>query len=416
MSKFKSEFLNVLDERGLVFQCTNFEALDELLSKETVTAYLGCDPTGKSLHVGNLVALMMMRRFQQCGHRPIMLIGGATARIGDPTGKDKMRKMLSDEQLAENVVGLQKSMSKFIKFGDGKNDAMLVNNLDWFKDINYLDLLRDIGPHFSINKMLSFESVKQRLDRETHMSFLEFNYMILQSYDFNYLKEKHNCMLQLCGGDQWGNVVAGVDLVRRLNAAKHKEAVERMEVFGLSAPLLLTSDGKKMGKSEGNALWLNDDMLPAFDYFQYFRNVNDADVGKLLRVFTDLPMDEVRRLEQLEGQEINEAKKILAFEATKMCRGEETASEILSKAESIFAENSIEDLPIFNTEEGKALFALLRESELCKTGAEARRMIKGGAVRINDEQVKDENFALTPDLKDFKLSCGKKKHIRVIIK
>lgn len=416
MSKFKSEFLNVLDERGLIFQCTNLEALDELLSKETVTAYLGCDPTGKSLHVGNLVTLMMMRRFQQCGHRPIMLIGGATARIGDPTGKDKMRKMLSDEQLTENVIGLQKSMSKFIKFGDGDNDALLVNNFDWFKDIGYLQLLSEIGPHFSINRMLSFESVKQRLNREEHMSFLEFNYMILQSYDFNYLKEKYNCMLQLCGGDQWGNVVSGVELVRRLNAAKYEEAVERMEVFGLSAPLLLTSDGKKMGKSEGNALWLNDDMLPSFDYFQYFRNVNDADVGKMLRVFTDLPMDEIYRLEKLEGQEINEAKKILAFEATKLCRGEDVASEMLNKAESIFAENSVEDLPVFNTEAEKPLFALLREAELCKTGAEARRMIKGGAVRINDEQVKDENFALTPDLKDFKLSCGKKKHVRVIVK
>lgn len=416
MSKFKSEFLQVLDERDLIFQCTNLETLDELLAKETVTAYLGCDCTAKSLHVGNLVTLMMMRRFQQAGHKPIMLLGGATTKIGDPTGKDEMRKMLSDEQIAENSAGIKQSMSKFVNFGDGNNDATLVNNLEWFKDISYLDILREIGPHFSINKMLSFESVKQRLDRETHMSFLEFNYMILQSYDFNYLKENYNCMLQLCGGDQWGNVVSGVDLVRRLNAAKYEEAVERMEVFGLSAPLLLTSDGKKMGKSEGNAVWLNDDMLPSFDYFQYFRNVNDADVGKMLRVFTDLPMDEIRRLEQLQDKEINEAKKILAFEATKICRGEEEAKASLDRAEATFTDNSIESLPVFNTEKDKALFALLRESELCKTGAEARRMIKSGAVRINDEQVTDENFTIGSDLEDFKLSCGKKKHIRVIVK
>ncbi|MFC1659088.1 tyrosine--tRNA ligase [Pseudomonadota bacterium] len=418
MTKFRSEFLQKLSKKGLIYQSTNLEELDKKLAKEKVTAYIGYDCTASSLHIGSLVTIMVVRLFQQCGHKPIILLGGATTKIGDPTGKDKMRKMLSDEQIKKNMAGIKKSLSKFVKFGKEANDALLVNNHDWIGELSYIDFLRDIGPHFSVNRMLTFESVKQRLSREEHMSLLEFNYMVMQGYDFYHLNKEYGCTLQLCGADQWGNVVSGVELTRRLTHLKNPNKKERYEVYGLSIPLLLTSDGKKMGKTEGGAVWLNEDMFPPYDYFQYFRNAQDGDVGRLLKIFTELPEKTIEELEKLQDQDINEAKKVLAFEATKLCHGQVEAQCALETAEKIFEDNSIEDLPTFETEfpeEGKPLFVLLRESGLCSSGGEARRMITGGGVRIDDEQIKDENYVIT-GLTDFKLSVGKKKHIRIVEK
>jgi len=423
MPKYKSEFLNRLDAKGLIHQFTNIEALDELMSKQKITAYIGYDCTAKSLHVGNLVTIIMIRELQKCGHKPIIVLGGATTRIGDPTGKNEMRKMLSEKQIVENKKGIKKSLEKFIKFGNGKTDAVLLDNNEWISKLSYIDFLRDIGPHFSVNRMLSFESVKIRLEREEHMSLLEFNYMVLQAYDFWHLYKKHGCMLQLCGADQWGNVVAGVELTRKLahlESKDKKKKLDRLEVYGLSAPLLTTTSGQKMGKSEGNALWLNEDMLAPYDYFQYFRNVDDADVIKMLKIFTDLSQKEIEKFSKLKDQKINDAKKILAFEATKMCHGETEAKKAQKTAEKIFEKNTVANLKAHKIlkneikDNGKPLVSLLRDSKLCESGGEAKRLIKGGAIRINDEQITDENYVVPSSLADFKLSAGKKKHIRVV--
>ena len=311
MTQFKSQFMNLMAERGFYNQCTNESGFDDYLAEcertgTPAVGYLGSDPTGDSLHVGHIVPLMMMRWFQKCGHKPLTLVGGATARIGDPSGKDKLRPFLSEETLAHNIEGLKKSFSKFLKFGDGKNDAVMVDNWDWFKDINYLAFLRDIGTYYSVNRMLTMDSVKSRLEREQPMSFLEFNYMLLQGYDFCELYQQYGCRAQIAGSDQWGNITSGTELGRR----KYD-----VELFGFTSPIITDSNGKKMGKSEGNAVWINDEKLSAYDYYQYFRNIGDAEVGKCLRIYTDLPIDEIRRLEALKDQEINEAKKILAFEA-----------------------------------------------------------------------------------------------------
>lgn len=411
---FKSKFLQECEKRGFIHQCTNLEELDnQLASDKPVVAYWGTDPTGASLHVGHLFSLMMIRLFQKCGNKPIILIGGATGLIGDPSGKDKSRPMLTREFLETNKIGIKKSLSKFIKFGDGETDAILVDNNDWWKDQNYMDVLREIGPHLSVNRMLTFESVKQRLDKEEHMSFLEFNYMILQAYDFYHLYKTYNCSLQLCGGDQWGNVVAGVELVRRLQFLKGEvEQGKRTEVIGFSTPLLLDANGKKLGKSEGNAVWTNEDLLEPFKYFQYFRNVDDRDVEKLLKTYTDFSVEEIQTI--CNG-DVNEAKKILAFEATKICHGENCAKDCLEKAKQIFENNNFENLKTleYKIEQETPIYLMLKELNLVSSNGEAKKLIQGGGVKINDEKI--DEFYKIGALKDFKLSIGKKNFYRIFL-
>ncbi len=412
MSQLKSEFLNIMFERGFYNQCTNLEGFDEYLFEcETkgvpAVGYLGSDPTGDSLHVGHIVPVMMMRWFQKCGHKPLTLVGGATARIGDPSGKDKLRPFLSEETLKQNTEGLKKSFKKFLDFENGVNKAEMVDNWDWFKDINYLAFLRDIGTCYSVNKMLTMDSVKSRLEREQPMSFLEFNYQLLQGYDFCVLNQRYHCRAQIAGADQWGNITSGTELGRRRY---------NVELFGFTSPILTDSSGKKMGKSEGNAVWINDEKLSSYDYFQYFRNIGDAEVGKCLAIFTDLPMDEVRRLSALKDSEINEAKKVLAFEATKMCRGKQAAEEALQTAVKTFEQGaSGENLPSIEADLNigiGVLDAFLQIGFVASKG-EARRLIKQAGLKINDQVVTDENYIITKkDLTDgqVKLSQGKKKH------
>ena len=410
---FKSKFLQECEKRGFIYQCTNIEELDkQLCSEKPVVAYWGTDPTGASLHVGHLFSLMMIRLFQKYGNKPIIVIGGATAMIGDPSGKDKSRPMITRDTLEQNKIGIKKSLEKFIKFGDGKTDAILVDNYDWWKDKNYIDVLREIGPHMSVNRMLSFESVKQRLAKTEHLSFLEFNYMVFQSYDFYHLYKTYGCTTQLCGGDQWGNVVAGVELIRRLQFIKQEvEQGESTEVFGLSSPLLLDANGKKLGKSEGNAVWTNEEFLEPFKYFQYFRNVDDRDVEKLLKAYTELEVEEIAEICK---KDINEAKKILAFEATKICHGGKNAQECLERAKKIFEHGSIEDLERLEYNiAGDNIVNMLKNLNLVASNGEARRLIQGGGVKIDDEKI-DESCKLTKN--DFKLSIGKKKFFRIIVK
>lgn len=409
MAEFKSEFLNIMQERGFYNQCTNIEGFDDYLfecekSGKPAVGYLGSDPTGDSLHVGHIVPLMMMRWFQKCGHKPLTLVGGATARIGDPSGKDKLRPFLDEATLAHNNKGLQKSFSKFLKFGDGPTDAVMVDNWDWFKNVNYLEFLRDIGTCYSVNRMLTMDSVKTRLEREQPMSFLEFNYMLLQGYDFCVLLQKYGCRAQIAGSDQWGNITSGTELGRR----KYNT-----ELFGFTSPIITDSSGKKMGKSEGNAVWINEDKLTSYDYFQYFRNIGDAEVGKCLRIYTDLPMDEVKRLEALKDQEINEAKKILAFEATKICRGEAEAKAAFATAIKAFEQKQIGgDLPSLDISEGEGILDVFVNIGFCSSKGEARRLIKQGGLKLNDKAVADENYRITlNDVADgqAKISLGKKK-------
>ena len=406
-----------MQERGFYNQCTNEQGFDEYLfdcEKKGVPAvgYLGSDPTGDSLHVGHIVPLMMLRWFQKCGHKPLTLVGGATARIGDPSGKDKLRPFLDEATLQNNVKGLKKSFMKFLKFGNGKTDAEMVDNYDWFKDINYLEFLRDIGTCYSVNRMLTMDSVKSRLEREQPMSFLEFNYMLLQGYDFCVLLQKYGCRAQIAGADQWGNITSGTELGRRRYDT---------ELFGFTSPIITDSAGKKMGKSEGNAIWINDEKLPSYDYFQYFRNIGDAEVGKCLRIFTDLPMDEVLRLEALKDKEINEAKKILAFEATKICRGEQEASAALKTATEMFEQGIAGgELPsvTVNKSEISVLDAFVELGFVSSKG-EARRLIKQAGLKLNDKTITDENYIISAkDIADgnIKLSQGKKKHGLLILK
>lgn len=409
MSQLKSEFLNIMQDRGFYNQCTNLEGFDEYLvdceKKGTpAVGYLGSDPTGDSLHVGHIVPLMMMRWFQKCGHKPLTLVGGATARIGDPSGKDKLRPFLDEATLAHNIEGLKKSFSKFLRFGNGTNDALMVDNWDWFKDINYLEFLRDIGTCYSVNRMLTMDSVKTRLEREQPMSFLEFNYMLLQGYDFCVLMQKYGCRAQIAGSDQWGNITSGTELGRR----KYNT-----ELFGYTSPIITDSNGKKMGKSEGNAVWINEEKLPSYDYFQYFRNIGDSEVGKCLRIYTDLPMDEVRRLEALKDKEINEAKKILAFEATKICRGEDEALNAKETAVKAFEQNQAGgELPCLEIDSGEGILNAFVNIGFCASKGEARRLIKQGGLKLNDKAITDENYCLGAcDIIDgqAKIALGKKK-------
>lgn len=412
MSNCQSEFFKIMFERGFYNQCTNADGFDTYLAeceKKGVPAvgYLGSDPTGDSLHVGHIVPVMMMRWFQKCGHKPITLVGGATARIGDPSGKDKLRPFLDEQTLAHNIEGLKKSFRKFLNFDQGPNAAVMVDNWDWFKDINYLAFLRDIGTCYSVNRMLTMDSVKSRLEREQPMSFLEFNYQLLQGYDFCVLYQKYGCRAQIAGADQWGNITSGTELGRRRY---------NVELFGFTSPILTDSTGKKMGKSEGNAVWINDEKLSSYDYYQYFRNIGDAEVGKCLRIFTDLPMEEVRRLEVLQDKEINEAKKILAFEATKMCRGEAEAIAARETAVKTFEQGVAGgNLPEIQADlaNGIGVLDAFLQIGFVTSKGEARRLIKQAGLKINDQVVTDENYKISQsDLVNgqIKLSQGKKKH------
>ncbi len=411
MSEPKSDFLRDILARGFMHQCTDLDALDEAASKGVVTAYIGYDCTGPSLHVGHMVSIMMLRRMQQGGHKPIVLMGGGTTKVGDPSGKDEARQLLSDEQIASNMASIRASFENYLTFGDGPTDAVMVNNDEWLSTLAYIPFLRDFGRHFSVNRMLSMDSVKLRLEREQPLSFLEFNYMILQAYDFVELFKRYGCTLQMGGSDQWGNIVNGVDLGRRVADA---------QLFGLTTPLITTASGAKMGKTAAGAVWLNADMRSTWDYWQFWRNTEDADVGRFLRLFTDLPLDEIARLEKLEGAEINEAKKILANEATALCHGRAAAEEAAETARKTFEEGTTGDaLPVTEIAaarlaEGVLLYEAMREAGLSASNGEARRLIKGGGARVNDTAIGDEGHKVTqadlgPD-GTVKLSAGKKRH------
>lgn len=405
-SDFSSSFLREFVERGFFAQATHAQELDELFSSEKVTAYIGFDCTAKSLHAGSLIQIMILRLLQKHGHKPIVLLGGGTTRIGDPSGKDEARQILTEEKIQENLFGIRKNLEKFITFGGGASTAMLVNNDDWLRNLNYIDFLREVGKHFSINRMLTFDSVKARLEREQPLSFLEFNYMILQAYDFFELNQKYNCHLQIGGSDQWGNIVNGVDLIRRISAK---------ESFGLTSPLLTTADNKKMGKTAEGAVWLDESMLSPFDYFQYFRNTHDADVGKFLRLFTDLDLEEIRNLEKSEGAEINKAKEILAFETTKICHGEKAANEALQKAREIFVEKNSAAFEEREVVTGQKLIEILKEIGAAESSSQAKKLIEGKAVKINGELVLDLQ-CIIDQTGEFDLSVGKKKFFKIISK
>ena len=426
MASHKSQFIQGVEERGFLHQCTDLDGLDALAAQgKPVTAYIGFDCTAPSLHAGSLVSIMLLRLFQRAGHKPIVLMGGGTTKVGDPSGKDEARQFLNDSDIAANMAGIKDVFAKFLTFGDGPTDAVMVNNSDWLDDLDYITFLRDYGRHFSVNRMLGFDSVKLRLEREQPLSFLEFNYMVLQAYDFLELARRHDCRLQMGGSDQWGNIVGGADLARR---------VDGLELFGLTTPLLTTSSGAKMGKTADGAVWLNEDMLSPYDYWQYWRNTEDADVGKFLRLFTELPEDEIKRLEKLEGEEINEAKKVLAGAATALCHGDEAAAKARKTAEEVFeitvkapgaAVGEVggvrisEGLPTIEVpkeelEDGIPAFELFKTAGLASSKAEARRLIKGGGARLNDAAIESETRAVTADDLGaggvIKLSAGKKRH------
>ena len=413
---YKSDFLNILQQRGFIHQCSDFDALDAKLCEGIQTAYIGFDPTAQSLHVGHLTGQMMLYWFQQSGHKPITLMGGGTGKIGDPSFKDKERQALTDESIQANIDALEKTcFQQFLTYGDGETDALMVNNNDWLDELKYLEFLRDYGRYFTVNRMLSFDSVKQRLERESPLSLLEFNYMVMQGFDFLELNRRHGTILQMGGSDQWGNIINGVDL-------GHK--ADRVKLFGLTAPLLTTPDGKKMGKTEGGAVWLNKEMLSPYDYYQYWRNVDDVMVGTLLRRFTTMSISEIEKLEALQGQEINEAKKVLAFEATQMCHGEAAAQEAAATAQKVFEQGGVGgDLPTVPVSDaalssGIAMLDLLIEAGFASSKGEARRLIKGGGVRINDEKVSDEACTVSSDHMSgdsIKISASKKKHALVKI-
>ncbi|WP_299327809.1 tyrosine--tRNA ligase [Parasphingopyxis sp.] len=404
MTEYRSDLLRLLEERGHIHQLTDAEGLDALAAKQVVAGYVGFDPTAPSLHIGNLASIMLLRRVQQAGHRPIVIMGGGTAKIGDPSGKDDVRQLLTEEKLATNIAAIHDSFAKILRFDDSETGALLINNDDWLSELGYIEFLRQVGQHFSINRMLTFDSVKLRLDREQPLTFLEFNYMILQAYDFLKLARDHGCQLQLGGSDQWGNIVNGIELARRIDGA---------ELFGVTAPLITTADGKKMGKSVSGAVWLNEEQLPNFDFWQYWRNTDDRDVGRFLRLFTDVPLDEIARLEELEGAEINEAKTLLANAVTAMVRGEEAAKAAEATAAETFGAGGVgRDLPTLEVPaDGIRLGAACTAIGFAASNGEAKRKIAEGAVRIDDKPVTDAGFVIIIQPGDEKkLSLGKKKH------
>ena len=402
MTEYRSDLLTSLSARGYIHQVTDAAGLDALAQKQVIPAYVGFDATASSLHVGNLVSVMLLRRLQQAGHKPIVLMGGGTTKVGDPSGKDEIRKLLDDDGIAANIASIRRIFERFLTFGDGPTDAILVNNADWLDKLKYIPFLRDVGRHFTINRMLTFDSVKLRLDREQPLTFLEFNYMILQAYDFLELSRRSKCRLQMGGSDQWGNIVNGVELTRRIDSE---------EVFGVTTPLITKADGSKMGKSVTGAIWLHEDQLSHYDYWQFWRNTDDRDVGRFLRLFTDLPLDEIARLESLEGAGINEAKKILADEATALCRGRTAAEEAAETARRTFEEGGAGDaLPTFVVEGGSiAIVDALVNLGLVASKGEARRLIQGGGARVDNEKVEDEGQLLTVSA-PVRVSAGKKHH------
>jgi tyrosyl-tRNA synthetase len=409
MSAYKSGFLQVLADRGFIHQVSDASGLDAKAAAGAITAYVGFDATAPSLHIGNLLTIMMLRWLQKTGHRPIALMGGGTSKIGDPSGKDTSRTLLTTEQIDANIASIRTVFARFLDFGAG---AIMTNNADWLDQLHYIPFLRDVGRHFTINKMLTFDSVKLRLDREQPLTFLEFNYMILQAYDFVELHRRHGCILQMGGSDQWGNIVNGIDLGRRvLNA----------ELFALTTPLLITSSGAKMGKTETGAVWLNADMMSPYDYWQFWRNCEDGDVGRLLKLFTDLPLEEIARLAALKGQELNEAKKVLATEATALLHGREEAGRAAETARRTFEEGALAEtlptveIPRAKLEGGLGVLAAFVEAGLVSSNSEARRHVKGGGLKVNDVTVTDEKMALTLDhftpAGVIKLSLGRKRHV-----
>ncbi|MFC6638388.1 tyrosine--tRNA ligase [Sulfitobacter sp. JBTF-M27] len=408
----KSDFMRVMMERGFLADCTDYQGLDEALLKGGQPGYIGFDATAKSLHVGSLIQIMMLRWFQKCGGKPITLMGGGTTKVGDPSFRSDERPLMGPEQIEENIAGIKEVFSAYLTYGDGPSDAMMINNAEWLDDLNYLDFLRDIGRHFSINRMLSFESVKSRLDREQSLSFLEFNYMILQAYDFLELHRRYGCILQMGGSDQWGNIVNGIDLTRRVIDG---------EVYGLTSPLLTTSDGKKMGKSQSGAIWLNADMLSAYEFWQFWRNTTDADVGRFLKLYTELPVEECDRLGALEGSEINEAKIRLANEVTTLLHGAEAASAAEATAREVFEKGGIgDDLPTLTLSaedvgDGISIVQLIVKSGLAGSGKEAKRLIAENGAKLDDAPLTDAGLMLDKGAlaKPIKLSAGKKRHALV---
>ncbi|MBU1756580.1 MAG: tyrosine--tRNA ligase [Alphaproteobacteria bacterium] len=404
MTSYTSDLMRLLDERGYIHQATDAAALDALAAKQIVPGYIGFDPTAPSLHIGSLVQIMMLRRLQQAGHKPIVVMGGGTGKIGDPSFRDESRKLMNDATIAENVAGIFTVFDRLLTFGTGPTDAVMVNNDEWLGELGYLEMLRDVGPHFTVNRMLTFDSVKQRLEREQALTFLEFNYMILQAYDFVELARRYDCKLQMGGSDQWGNIVNGLELGRRM---------EGRELFGLTTPLLTTADGAKMGKSASGAVWLNEAQLPGYDFWQYWRNVDDRDVGRFLKLFTDLPLDEIARLEALEGAEINAAKIVLANAVTTLVRGKEAALLAESTASQTFGGDGLgEDLPVLQLgPEGMRIGAALTELGFTASNGEAKRKLAEGAVKLDGASVDDVGYLLqlAPGT-EARLSLGKKKH------
>ena len=411
----RSDLIDVLQSRGYLYQCTDLESLDALASERIVTAYCGYDATGDSLHIGNLLSIMMLRWLQQTGHRPIALVGGGTTKVGDPSGKEDKRQILDAATIGRNSKKISSTFEKFLHFGSGEQDAILVNNADWLDSLEYIPFLRDVGKHFTINRMLTMDSVKLRLDREQPFTFLEFNYMVLQSYDFVELYKRYGCQLQFGGSDQWGNIVNGVELGRRIHD---------VELYGLTCPLLTTSSGDKMGKTASGSVWLNEDRLSAYGYFQFWRNTEDPDVGRFLKLYTELPLDEIERLSELQGKEINESKKTLAFEATRLLHGKDAATAALKTAESTFESGGLGvNLPRIEVSAqelntGVTLADLFTKTALCESKGEARRLIRGGGAKLNDHRIDDEAYIVkASDLQngEAKLSAGKKRHAVIVI-
>jgi tyrosyl-tRNA synthetase len=408
----KSDFLNVVLARGFLADCTDLQALDEALIAGVVPAYIGYDATAKSLHVGHLLNVMLLRWLQKTGHKPITLMGGGTTKVGDPSGRDTERSLLGPAEIDGNIASMKQVFAKYLAYGDGPGDALMLNNAEWLDDLNYLDFLRDIGRHFSVNRMLSFESVKARLDREQSLSFLEFNYMILQAYDVLELNRRYGCLLQMGGSDQWGNIVNGIDLTRR---------VLETEIFGLTTPLMTTSDGRKMGKTAGGAVWLNADMLSPYEFWQFWRNTTDADVGRFLKLYTELPLDECDRLAALGGSEINAAKIRLANEVTTLCHGAEAAAAAEATAREVFEKGGVgEDLPTLaltpdEVGDGISVVQLIVRSGLAASGKEAKRLIDSDGARMNDVLLSDPGLMIDSDAlrAPIKFSAGKKRHALV---
>jgi tyrosyl-tRNA synthetase len=414
MVNYNSEFLNIITKRGFLHQCTDLEALDNRASSEIITAYIGFDCTASSLHVGSLLPVMLLRWLQKTGHKPIVLMGGGTTKVGDPSGKDESRILLTEEKIKSNMEGIKTIFSKYLNFGNGPSDAVMVNNATWLDKLNYIDFLRNYGPHFTINRMMTFDSVKLRLEREQSLTFLEFNYMILQAYDFLELSRRNKCIMQMGGSDQWGNIINGVELGRRS---------DNTQLFGLTTPLMTTSSGAKMGKTAAGAVWLDAEQLSVYAFWQYWRNTEDADVGRFMRLFTELPLDEIKKLEALENEEINEAKKILADEVTKLCHGEGAAKTASATAIETFEGTGLStDLPTHKVSKndlkaGFTAFDLFRQAGLANSNGEARRLIKGNGARLNDVIITDETQLISSKDKNqenlIKLSAGKKRHILV---